>query len=80
MIYDLKDILNIENNKTAFVCGLGPSLSESIDFIEKNRKDIVLISCNDVDLNTNLIPDYWVFANSHQTVVSMKERFNHKKN
>ena len=74
----LKEIINTEKNKTAFVCGLGPSLSESIEYIKKNRNKIVLISCNDIDIVTNLSPDYWVFANSLQTVKYMNSRF--KKN
>ena len=71
----LKEIIDTEKNKTAFVCGLGPSLSESIEYIRKNRNEIVLICCNDVDLNTDLVPDYWVFANSIQTFPSMINRF-----
>lgn len=77
---NLTDLINSEESKIAVVCGLGPSLSESIEYIIKNRKDIVLISCNDIDLVTNLSPDYWVFANSVQTVSFMNERFrNHPK-
>lgn len=71
----LNDIINNEYGKTAFICGLGPSLSDTIDHITKNRNKIVLISCNDIDLNTNLNPDYWVFANSVQTFPSMLSRF-----
>ena len=58
----LKEIINTEKNKISFVCGLGPSLTESINYIKRKRKDIVLISCNDIDLVTGLSPDYWVFA------------------
>ena len=72
MIKDLTDLINLEENKTAIVCGLGPSLSESIEYITKNREDIVLISCNDIDLVTSLSPDYWVFANSVQTVTNVR--------
>jgi hypothetical protein len=71
----LKNIINDESGKTAFICGLGPSLSDSIEYITKNRNEIVLISCNDIDLNTNLNPDYWMFANSVQTFPFMLDRF-----
>ncbi len=71
----LKNIINNESGKTAFICGLGPSLSETIEHITKNRNELVLISCNDIDLNTNLNPDYWVFANSLQTFQLMLDRF-----
>jgi hypothetical protein len=70
----IKKIINIEANKTAFVCGLGPSLGDSIKFINENRTNIVFISCNDIDLVCDIIPDYWVFANSISTIVSMYER------
>ena len=36
MIKDLTDIINSEMGKTAVVCGLGPSLGESIEWI-KNK-------------------------------------------
>ena len=74
----LNDIINNEHGKTAFVCGLGPSLSDTIDHIRKNRENIILISCNDIDTMTDLQPDYWVFANSMQTFPFMLDRF--KKN
>lgn len=77
---NLTDLISLEESKTAIVCGLGPSLSETIEYITKNRKDLVLISCNDIDLVTSLSPDYWVFANSVQTVSFMNKRFrNHPK-
>ena len=47
---NLKDIINLEKDKTSFVCGLGPSLSDTIGHIIKERKNIVLVSCNDIDL------------------------------
>ena len=73
--YNFEQIKNKHLNKTAFICGLGPSLSDTIEYITKNRNEIVLISCNDIDINTNLKPDYWVFANSLQTFPFMLERF-----
>ena len=76
--YDFEIVKNRHVDKPAFVCGLGPSLSQSLEYIKKNRNKIVLISCNDIDIVTNLSPDYWVFANSLQTVKYMNSRF--KKN
>lgn len=72
---NFEKIKNTHLGKTAFVCGLGPSLSNNIDYIKNNRNEIVFISCNDIDLFTGLSPDYWVFANSHQTVKYMFDRF-----
>jgi hypothetical protein len=63
---NLKDIINVEKNKIAFVCGLGPSLSDTINHIIKERENIILVSCNDIDLISNLHPNYWVWANTQQ--------------
>ena len=73
--YNFEQVKNKHEDKIAFVCGLGPSLSESMDYIIKNRSDIVLVSCNDIDVASNLVPNYWVFANSHQTANFMYDRF-----
>lgn len=73
--YNFERVKNKHIEQEAFVCGLGPSLSESMDYIIKNRSDIVLVSCNDIDVVSNLVPNYWVFANSHQTANFMYDRF-----
>ena len=73
--YNFEQVKNKHNGKIAFVCGLGPSFSENIDYVKTKRDDIVLVSCNDIDLLTDLHPDYWVFANSHQTAYFMYNRF-----
>lgn len=75
---NFEKIKNSHSGETAFVCGLGPSLSNNIDYIKNNRNEIVFISCNDIDVVTNLSPDYWVWANSLTTAIHTLERF--KKN
>jgi hypothetical protein len=70
---NLKDIIGTENDKTSFVCGLGPSLSDNISHITKERENIILVSCNDIDLVSNLQPNYWVWANT-QPVGSLIDR------
>jgi hypothetical protein len=71
--FRLDDFIDKEKDKTAFVCGMGPSLSDYIDRI--NKEDCVKVACSDVDLMTNIIPDYWVFANSMNSAVAMNERW-----
>jgi hypothetical protein len=71
---DISDIINKEIGKTSIVCGLGPSLSNSINWINENKNDIVLISCNEIDIYTELYPNYWVFANSVDTLPRMSDR------
>ena len=73
--YNFEQVKNKHLDKPAFICGLGPSLSESIDYIRNNREKIIVVSCNDFDILTEIHPDYWVFANSVQTVQFMYERF-----
>jgi hypothetical protein len=63
-----------EKNKKAFVCGMGPSLKKYLDDV--TNSDNVKIACSDVDLMTNIIPDYWVFANSIDgAATKMNERW-----
>ena len=73
--YNFEQVKNKHKGKISFVCGLGPSFSENIDYVKTKRNDIILVSCNDIDLLTDLQPDYWVFANSHQTAYFMYNRF-----
>jgi hypothetical protein len=74
--FDLTDFVNTEVNKTAFVFATGPSLGDALPFfLDEPTSNKILISCNDIDIFTDLIPDYWVFANSIQTIASMIERF-----
>jgi hypothetical protein len=73
--YNFEQVKNKHKGKISFVCGLGPSFSENIDYVKTKRDDIVLVSCNDIDLLTDLHPDYWVFANSHQSAHFMHKRF-----
>lgn len=58
----LEDFIGKERNKIAYVCGMGPSLKNYLSQVENTEN--VVIACSDVDTMTNIIPDYWVFANS----------------
>ena len=60
--FDLLDFLDKEKNKTAYVCGMGPSLKKYLEKVESTNN--VVIACSDVDYMTGIIPNYWVFANS----------------
>lgn len=70
----LIDLIDTQKDKTAFVCGTGPSLKQYLNRIKNKSESEILISCNDIDIMTDLVPDYWVFANSIQTIRSMKSR------
>lgn len=74
MIKNLTDLINSEESKTAVICGLGPSLGDSMEWIINNKNELTIISCNDVDRVTNLYPNYWVFANSVDTIQKMSDR------
>ena len=73
--YNFEQVKNKHNDKVAFVCGLGPSFSENIDYVKTKRNEIILVSCNDIDLLTDLQPDYWVWANSHSPAHMIYDRF-----
>ena len=70
---DISKLINKESGKIAVVCGTGPSLGDFLDTLE-GENNYVKICCNDVDIMTKIIPNYWVFANSVQTIYSMSER------
>lgn len=71
--FDLRDYLNKEENKIAYVCAMGPSLKKYLDVID--NQNAIIISCSDVDTMTNIIPNYWVFANSIYTAQVMNDRW-----
>jgi hypothetical protein len=72
--FDLIDFIDKEKNKISYVCGMGPSLKEYLPLIE-NTKNII-VTCSDVDTMTNIIPNYWVFANSADgSAIRMNDRW-----
>jgi hypothetical protein len=72
--FDITDYIDREKGKTAYVCGMGPSLKPFLTKIEKS--DGIIVACSDVDLMTQLIPNYWVFANSSAgAAMVMNERW-----
>ena len=59
------DILGKEKGKIGIIMGLGPSLKESIPLIkdfEKSKDKFALISCNNMDVMSDLKIDYWILA------------------
>jgi hypothetical protein len=74
---DISDLIDKEKGKTAIVCGLGPSLKKYLKLVENNELGHQIISCNDVDVMTNIKPNYWVFANSAESSINyMHDRIN----
>jgi hypothetical protein len=74
-IKDLTELIDTRKGDIAYIIAHGPSLRKHQDKIKINNKNNIIISCNDVDTITEFEPNYWVFANSIQTVEVMKERF-----
>lgn len=80
MKLEFKDVINKESDKSAIVIGTGPSLGKHIDRINQLKNNgFVLICCNDIDVYTSIIPDYWVLANSEATIKTIHDRLNNKK-
>jgi len=76
---DINNLIDSEKDRKAIVCGLGTSLGRYLNRIE-NDEEHVIISCNDVDIMTNIKPDYWVFANSAESNINyMHSRINSMK-
>jgi hypothetical protein len=71
---DISKLINKEVGKTAIICGTGPSLGNYLNILESNN-DYIKICCNEINIMTKIVPNYWVFANSHQTIHSMVETF-----
>ena len=84
----IKHIIDSHKDKTAIVLANGPSTKFYLEFIKKcslNKDKYVIFVCNEVDkmlenINMDLIndinPDFWVVANSVQTVKNYYDRFN----
>lgn len=81
MKLEFKDIINKEADKQAIVMGLGPSLSAHTQTIKSltQKDDFILIGCNDVDLLVGIDVDYWVWANSQDTITLTHKRLSAKK-
>ncbi len=65
MKLEFSDILNRESGKTGFVLGLGPSLRAHLPMLkqaEKDKSKNAIISCNNIDLMTDIDFDYWMLA------------------
>lgn len=73
----LLQLINRCQGKRCIVAALGPSLRSQLDFIrEIHVPSFTLISCNEMDTMANLVPDYWVHANSEDTIRALFPRMN----
>lgn len=81
MSVKIEELINKEKNKVGHVCAMGPSIKNKlVDLNSLDRDKNVIISCNDVDVMTDLTPDYWVLANQDYKISKLYERFNKFKN
>lgn len=77
MKLDFKDIINTCINKPALVIAHGPSL----DTIKKNLHSLkdrgfIIIDCNEWSQFHNVVPNFWVLANTSLTISSLKDIIN----
>jgi hypothetical protein len=68
MKLDIPSIINKHSNKSALICGLGPSLQLYQDKLEHIKKENVIFACGEFYRFYKVIPDYWVQANNVTTV------------
>jgi hypothetical protein len=61
--------------KNCHLIAHGPSLSDHIDRIRKiDKKEELIISVNDIDIITDLYPDYWLFSNPDYSINKIYNR------
>lgn len=73
---DISNLFNRESGKICHVVGHGPSLSENLENLSRLDNNHIIISVNDVDKFTNLIPDYWLTANPEYSIDFISSRVN----
>ena len=81
-----ENIIGKEKGKTGFVLGLGPSLNKSLPMIKsigKQKETYAIISCNNMDVMSDINYDYWILAqpadnDSPYCVTNLYERINKK--
>lgn len=72
----LESIIDTKKGLTAYACAMGPSLKQYIQVVEANINNNVIVTCSDFHTMTKIKSDYWVFANSMNTVPRMKDVIN----
>jgi hypothetical protein len=88
MRISINEIIDKNDGKTAFVIGNGPSAARNLKKIielSKKKSDYTTFVCGEIDILLNninydlfldVMPDYWVMANSIQTVSNYYNNFN----
>lgn len=77
----MEELLNIHTDKIAHVVGHGPSLKPHLDDLLKlDKSNNIILSLNDIDICTNLYPDYWITTNPDFSIPNVYERINKFKN
>lgn len=88
MKIDFPHIINTQQGKTGFVLGLGPSLARHLPLLQtlhNNKAQYQLVSCNNIDVMTELNFDYWLLAQPADKenpfcISNAYERYNARKN
>ncbi len=81
MRLEFESFINKHEDKTAIVLGLGPSAGVDINRIKylQEQGTHIVICCNDYDLMVDITADYWMHANSVDTLGKNFGRYNAKK-
>lgn len=73
----IEELLNLHKDKTCHVIGHGPSLGEHLSMLEKlDKEKNIIFSVNDIDIFTNLIPDFWLTTNPDYAIEKIYNRIN----
>jgi len=73
---DISNLINRESDKICYIVGHGPSLTEHLEKLSKLDDNHIIVSVNDVDTFTGLVPDYWITCNHGYPIELMSSRVN----
>lgn len=79
MSKDISNLLDSKKGVKSHVVGHGPSLSRYFDRLVNLDSQEIILSINDIDKFTGLVPDFWLTSNPGYTVPIMYERINKTK-
>lgn len=77
MSAEIDKLIGIHEGKIGHVIGMGPSLSPYLEMLQGiDKEEEKIISVNDIDIVTDLSPDYWLFVNPGYSMKDMHSRIN----
>lgn len=73
---NISNLVGRESDKICHVIGHGPSLYKYLDHLSNLNSDHITVSVNDIDMCTNIKPDYWIVCNPCYNMDCLSQRVN----